>query len=212
MQKLTKIIENHENPTEFKYDVLVRIQGVITAPNEGEAGYLIDSEIEALPGYYTHQIELIAPVSEFDNHMNSEDTASTFEKFIDVVTKHDKNIDPKNLSVSLDELNNWTVYHKNEKHIVLPKRMLTLETIKRYNLGHKLNESYMQAEEDPMIKKFLDVVRVADNTLTVDDVKVDASPKGNWNVYINGKRIMTVDGNLLNDEAIMKYQLEYHGE
>jgi hypothetical protein len=67
MQKFTKILENIENPTEFKYNVMVRIQGVITAENEGEAGYMIDSEIEAIPGYYTHEIELISPINEFTN-------------------------------------------------------------------------------------------------------------------------------------------------
>lgn len=61
----------------------------------------------------------------------------------------------------------------------------------------------------PKAANFLDTIQVSNNKIKdFRDIEVDASPKGNWNVYYRGKRLMTVNGKLLDDRTIMKYNLE----
>ena len=61
----------------------------------------------------------------------------------------------------------------------------------------------------PKAANFLDTIQVSNNKIKdFRDIEVDASPKGNWNVYYKGKRLMTVNGKLLDDRTIMKYNLE----
>ena len=61
----------------------------------------------------------------------------------------------------------------------------------------------------PKAANFLDIIQVSNNKIKdFRDIEVDASPKGNWNVYYKGKRLMTVNGKLLDDRTIMKYNLE----
>ena len=61
----------------------------------------------------------------------------------------------------------------------------------------------------PKAANFLDTIQVSNNKIKdFRDIEVDATPKGNWNVYYKGKRLMTVDGKLLDDRTIMKYHLE----
>jgi predicted ABC-type ATPase len=65
---------------------------------------------------------------------------------------------------------------------------------------------------DPKAQKFLDTIRVADRSIELKDITVDATPSGNWRVYHKGKSLMRVNGDLLNDETITKYGLEYYQE
>lgn len=74
-----------------------------------------------------------------------------------------------------------------------------------------LNEN-VEAETDYEIKPFLDAIKIADNSITLDQITVESTPKGNWTVYVDGKRLNVVNGKLLNDELIMKYNLEHHDE
>jgi len=61
----------------------------------------------------------------------------------------------------------------------------------------------------PKAANFLDTIQVSNNKIKdFRDIEVDASTKGNWNVYYKGKRLMTVSGKLLDDRTIMKYNLE----
>jgi len=61
----------------------------------------------------------------------------------------------------------------------------------------------------PKAAEFLDTIQVSNNKIKdFRDIEVDASPKGNWNVYYKGKRLMTVNGKLLDDRTIRKYNLE----
>jgi hypothetical protein len=61
----------------------------------------------------------------------------------------------------------------------------------------------------PKAAEFLDTIQVSNNKIKdFKDITVDATSKGNWNVYYKGKRLMTVNGKLLDDRTIMKYHLE----
>lgn len=62
----------------------------------------------------------------------------------------------------------------------------------------------------PQAQKFLDAIRVSDNTIELKDVTVQASDRGNWIVYHNGKKLMVVGSKMLDDATIMKYELEHH--
>ena len=65
---------------------------------------------------------------------------------------------------------------------------------------------------DPRAKRFLDALQVVDRSIKdLKDITVDATPRGNWQVYHKGKVLTTINGKLLDDSTIMKYGLEYHG-
>lgn len=65
---------------------------------------------------------------------------------------------------------------------------------------------------DLKAQKFLDTIRVADRSIELKDITVDATPSGNWRVYHKGKSLMRVNGDLLNEETITKYGLEHYQE
>jgi hypothetical protein len=57
-------------------------------------------------------------------------------------------------------------------------------------------------------KKFMNSLKLMNNNFKdIDKVKVEATPKGNWAVYYDGKEITTVGGNILNEDTIEKYGL-----
>ena len=73
----------------------------------------------------------------------------------------------------------------------------------------KLVDILNEVSLTPKAAEFLDTIQVSNNKIKdFRDIEVDASPKGNWNVYYKGKRLMTVNGKLLDDRTIMKYKLE----
>lgn len=57
MKKFTKILE--ENSNERYYKVFAKIELVIPAENEGEAGYLADSILSSVDNNYNYTIQLI---------------------------------------------------------------------------------------------------------------------------------------------------------
>lgn len=71
-------------------------------------------------------------------------------------------------------------------------------------------ESISTPELDPMIKAFLKKMSVVKSNVTVDQIKVEATPKGNWQVYIDGENSGVIGGKYLDDKTIMKYGLERH--
>lgn len=79
-------------------------------------------------------------------------------------------------------------------------------------LTYKLNSSSKKMESggnlDLRVQKFLDTIRIADNNIQLEDVTVQATPKGHWEVFRNGKKLMVVAHYLLDDETIRKYNLE----
>jgi hypothetical protein len=65
---------------------------------------------------------------------------------------------------------------------------------------------------DPRAEKFLDAIKVVDSSIKdLKNIKVDATPRGNWTVYYKGKVLTTINGKLLDDSTIMKYGLEHYG-
>jgi len=67
-----------------------------------------------------------------------------------------------------------------------------------------------KAAEGGRVRPFLDAVRISDHFIKLEDLKVEATPKGNWTVYHKGKKLMNVNGNLLDEETIRENNLEYH--
>ena len=57
MKKFSKILENNSN--EKYYKVYAKIELVIPAENEGEAGYLADSILASVENSYNYTIQLI---------------------------------------------------------------------------------------------------------------------------------------------------------
>ena len=57
MKKFTKVLE--ENSNEKYYKVFAKIELVISAENEGEAGYLADSILSSVENNYNYTIQLI---------------------------------------------------------------------------------------------------------------------------------------------------------
>jgi hypothetical protein len=79
----------------------------------------------------------------------------------------------------------------------------------------RLNKTYGRDWQKTMtpaekVNKFLDAVRLSDNSITLKDITVEASPRGNWVVFEHGKVIMTVNHDMLDEETIRTYNLEHH--
>ena len=92
---------------------------------------------------------------------------------------------------------------KNKPELEAFKKDLVSKGFVKESVNESINEGKFKAEE------FLDTIQVSNNKIKdFRDITVDATPKGNWNVYYKGKRLMTVDGKLLDDRTIMKYHLE----
>lgn len=67
-------------------------------------------------------------------------------------------------------------------------------------------------ELSPMAQRFLDAVRIADYDIQLSELSVSASDKGNWFVFREGEegKLMTVRGDLLDDQTIMDYDLQHY--
>ena len=62
---------------------------------------------------------------------------------------------------------------------------------------------------DPKAQRFLDAIQINDrNIKDLKNITVDATPQGNWIVYLKGKKLCIVNGKMLDDRTIMKYGLE----
>jgi hypothetical protein len=62
MKKFSKILENNSN--EKHYKVFAKIQLIIPAENEGEAGYISDSILASVENNYDYTIDLIEETDE----------------------------------------------------------------------------------------------------------------------------------------------------
>lgn len=63
MKKFTDIINEQESRKDFKYIANVKVEGTVTAASEGEAGELVDKEMDTIPGMIDYQIENIDEVT-----------------------------------------------------------------------------------------------------------------------------------------------------
>jgi hypothetical protein len=62
MKKFTKILEDNSNQQYYK--VYAKVELIIPAENEGEAGYLADSILASMENNYDYSIQLIEETDE----------------------------------------------------------------------------------------------------------------------------------------------------
>lgn len=80
----------------------------------------------------------------------------------------------------------------------------------KQNSNMKLQDILNEISLTPKAAEFLDTIQVSNNKIkNFRDITVEATPKGNWQVYYKGKRLMIINGKLLDDKTIMKYNLEH---
>lgn len=77
------------------------------------------------------------------------------------------------------------------------------------NLTNYLSEGNIRNIER-MFRNFMDTIKIHDGKIKPEEITVSSTPKGNWEVYRNGKKLCIVNGNLLNQEVIDKYELANH--
>lgn len=81
------------------------------------------------------------------------------------------------------------------------------EFINLYYIDPLLN-FYSEEKLSPKAEKFLNVIKIWDNNITLNDVNVEATDLGNWTVYYKGSRLGVVNKNLLDEETIENYGLQ----
>lgn len=87
-----------------------------------------------------------------------------------------------------------------------------LKRAKLIESDSKLTSLLGEVSYDYKAKKFLDAIQVVDRSIKdLKNITVDATPRGNWQVYHKGRVLTTINGRMLDDETIMKYGLEYYG-
>lgn len=59
MKSLSELINENENNKTYKYVVDVKIEGTVTAGSEGDAGELVDKEIDKIDGVVDYKIASI---------------------------------------------------------------------------------------------------------------------------------------------------------
>lgn len=71
MKTLSEIIKENENNKKFKYNASVVIEGHVYANSEGDAGELIDKEMDAIPGFVSGEVINIAEETT-ENYINND--------------------------------------------------------------------------------------------------------------------------------------------
>lgn len=69
MKTLTQLIKEQNENKEFKYTVNVKLSGYVIAPNEGDAGELVDKEMDVVGENFedfSYEIELIEETDKKD--------------------------------------------------------------------------------------------------------------------------------------------------
>jgi hypothetical protein len=88
----------------------------------------------------------------------------------------------------------------------------TIQSVIKEAKSTRLTSMLSEISYDPKAKRFLDAIQVVDrNIKDLRDITVDATPRGNWQVYHKGKVLTTINGKLLDDSTIMKYGMEHYG-
>lgn len=59
MKKFTEIIKENESVREYQWTATIEISGKVTASSEGNAGEMIDKEIDQIEGMVSYQINTI---------------------------------------------------------------------------------------------------------------------------------------------------------
>lgn len=71
MKTLSQIIQENENNKKFKYNASVLVEGHVYANSEGDAGELIDKEMDSIPGFVSGEIINIAEEAS-ENYINDD--------------------------------------------------------------------------------------------------------------------------------------------
>lgn len=77
MKNLTSLIKENNETKKYKYTATVTVEGNVTAMSEGDAGELVDKEIDTIPNVVNYEISTI---EEIENEVtenvvgNSDDT------------------------------------------------------------------------------------------------------------------------------------------
>jgi len=74
--------------------------------------------------------------------------------------------------------------------------------------GGPLSGKIEAAEKEK--EKFLDLARTSKSDIQLKDLTVEATPKGNWQIYHKGKSLSTIGGDQLSEDTIRQYGLEHH--
>lgn len=56
MKTLSELIKENESSKKFKYNATVQVEGHVYAENEGNAGELVDKEMDLIPGLVSYEI------------------------------------------------------------------------------------------------------------------------------------------------------------
>lgn len=111
----------------FKYKAIVHIESTVHAESEGDAGYQIDADLEAIPGYVSHEIEIIEEDTTLD---------SKAQNFLDTIRIADRDIQLKDIKVEGSDNGNWIVYHNGKKLMIVNHSVLDDKTIQKYGLEY----------------------------------------------------------------------------
>lgn len=71
MKTLSQIIQENENNKKFKYNASVLVEGHVYANSEGDAGELIDKEMDSIPGFVSGEIINISEETS-ENYINDD--------------------------------------------------------------------------------------------------------------------------------------------
>lgn len=102
MKKLSDLINENENNKMFKYVVDVKIEGTVKAGSEGDAGELVDKEIDAIDGVVDYKIVSIDETEKDDtveeailNEDNGDIIVNQiYNELISIYNEHTGNLSP----------------------------------------------------------------------------------------------------------------------
>jgi hypothetical protein len=123
MRKFSDLIKEQEGSKEYKYTANVVVEGKVVAASEGEAGGLVDKEMDAIPGMINYEINNI----------------------IDATTQIGENKIVENAQTKLDKhiaINEDGIYGNNIKFVEKEgQKFLNANDLKSYLLGPRSNEN-----------------------------------------------------------------------
>jgi len=80
-------------------------------------------------------------------------------------------------------------------------------------IKEEIGKIMAEATYNSIAQNFLNTLGTVNNSIkNLNDITVEATPKGNWQVYYKNKPLVIVNGKLLDDITIMKYGLEHSEE
>lgn len=62
MKNFSSLITENEQTKKYKYNATVKVEGIVTAMSEGDAGELADKELDTIPGIISGEIDNIEAI------------------------------------------------------------------------------------------------------------------------------------------------------